>query len=56
MLSVKRADAKFELRTGPEPNAERSGAWPMSIIRDFDFLSPQNRVAVPLRDEERGTC
>jgi hypothetical protein len=28
-----RADAKRELRIGSKPNADRSGEWPMRIIK-----------------------
>ena len=39
MLSLVRADAKRELRIGSKPNADRSGEWPMSIIKHL--FSPE---------------
>jgi len=46
-LSLERADSKRELRTGPEPNADRSGEWPMDII--------EHHVS-PTTPEEISTC
>jgi hypothetical protein len=45
MLRSKRADAKLELRTGPEPSAEWSGGWPMDIIEEHASSIPEQGVS-----------
>lgn len=42
VFSWKRAGPKLELRTGPEPNAEKGGEWPMNIIRYCNVPLPES--------------